>query len=409
MRLIFTVQKGNLMKLTHRATMLACYNGYITQAISINLAPLLYVTFQRSFSLTLTQIGSLIAFNFLTQLLIDFFASFFSERINLRFCAVFAHVMAAMGLIGLSVFPFLLPPYLGLLLAVCCLGVGGGFTEVLISPLIEACPTERKSGNMSFLHSFYSWGQAGVVLVSSIYFYFLTPEQNWYYLPIFWAIVPLLGAVAFCLVPIYRLASEERGEREVIKLFHMPLFWYFLLMMFCAGAAELTMAQWASDFAESALGVSKSVGDLAGPCMFAILMGIARLLYGKYSEKFDLERLMVWCCGLCMLSYLLAAVASVPALSLLGCALCGFSVGIFWPGVLSRAAASIRGGGIAMFALLAVAGDIGCLSGPAIAGAVAEMFDGNLRYAFGFAIIFPLIHLILLLARGMKKRKEEKE
>lgn len=396
------------MKLTHRATMLACYNGYITQAISINLAPLLYLTFQKNFSLSLSQIGSLIAFNFLTQLLIDFFASFFSERINLRFCAVFAHLMASVGLIGLAVFPYLFAPYPGLLIAVCCLGMGGGFTEVLISPLIEACPIEGKSGNMSFLHSFYCWGQAGVVLFSSVYFYFFTPDLYWHYLPLFWAIVPFVGAIAFCFVPIYRLPSEEQGEREVIKLFRMPIFWYFLLMMFCAGASELTMAQWASDFAESALGVSKSVGDLAGPCMFALLMGIARLLYGKYSEKLNLEWLMVWCCSLCIFSYLLAAVASTPAFSLIGCALCGFSVGIFWPGVLSRAAASIHGGGIAMFALLAVAGDIGCLSGPAIAGAVAELFDGNLRYAFCFATVFPLIHLLLLLIRGKRAGKQEK-
>lgn len=391
------------MKLTYRSTMLACYNGYITQAICINLAPLLYLTFQRDYALTLGQISLLIAFNFLTQLAVDLLASFFSQKLNLRFCAVFAHLMTVLGLIGLTLFPEMLPPFAGLILAESCLGIGGGFTEVMISPLIEACPTEGKSGNMSLLHSFYCWGQAGVVLVASIYFCFFTSEGSWRFLPFLLALIPLAGAIAFCFVPIYRLPADEKGDKTGEKLYSKPIFWCFLLMMFCAGASELVMSQWASSFAESALGVSKSVGDLAGPCLFAIMMGIARALYGKFSNRFSLEPLMIVGCLLCIISYLLAAFVTLPSIAFFGCALCGLSVGIFWPGVLSRAAARIPGGGIAMFAMLAVAGDLGCLAGPSIAGAIADIFGGELRYAFCFATIFPLINLLVLLAQRKRK------
>ena len=396
------------MKLTYRSTMLACYNGYITQAICINLAPLLYLTFQRSFGLSLTRIGSLIAFNFLTQLTVDILSSVFANRMNIRFFTVLAHVMTVVGLAGLSVFPMLLSPYLGLVLAVVCLGIGGGFTEVMISPIIEACPTEGKSGNMSLLHSFYCWGQAGVVLFSGIYCYFFSPDQYWCFLPFFWALIPLAGAIAFCFVPLYRLPADEESGHEIRKLFSMPLFWCFLMMRFCAGASEMVMSQWASGFAESALGISKSVGDLAGPCMFAIMMGLSRVLYGKISGRVSLEPLMAGCCVLCILSYLLAALMVQPILALLGCALCGFSVGIFWPGVLSRAAESIPGGGITMFALLAVAGDIGCLAAPSVAGGVADLFGGDLRFAFGFAVLFPLINLVTLLIRHRKRLRSRK-
>ena len=394
------------MKLTYRSTMLACYNGYITQAICINLAPLLYLTFQRSYGLTLGQISLLIAVNFAIQLTIDLVASLFARRMNLRLCIVFAHFATVFGLVGLAVLPEILPPLLGLLLAEGLLGIGGGFTEVVISPLMEACPTEGKSGNMSLLHSFYSWGQMGVVLFSGIFFYFLEIEQYWYYLPCLWAIVPLAGAIAFCFVPIYKLPSDENKTKEgsVRGLFANPLFISFLLMMLCAGASEMIMSQWASSFVESALGVEKSVGDLLGPCMFALMMALCRVFYGKFSERIHLKKMMMGSCFFCIASYLLAAFAPLPALSLVGCALCGFSVGIFWPGTLSYASSKLPGASLAMYALLAVAGDSGCLVGPALAGSVASFFSGELRYAFLFALIFPVANIFVLLRRK-KQRK----
>ncbi len=395
------------MKLTHRSTMLACYNGYITQAISINLAPLLYLTFQTEFSLSVSAISSLIAANFLTQLIIDLLTSRFADRINLRFFAVLAHVMAAAGLAGLSFLPMILPPYVGLLVAVILMGIGGGFTEVVISPLIEACPTEGKSGNMSLLHSFYCWGQAGVVLLSSLYFYFFDIAISWRYLPLLWMVIPLAGAVAFCIVPIYHLPTDENEKGSQLgRLFRTPFF-SFVLMMFCAGAAEQVMSQWASAFAESALQIPKTMGDLFGPCMFALMMGLARALYGKFSHRLNLNRVMLLgCCG-CIVSYLMAAFAPHPVLALVGCALCGFSVGIFWPGTLSNATAAIPTGGIAMFAALAMAGDVGCLLGPSVAGSIADAMGGELKWAFCFAILFPLLSIAVLLL-SQRKRGQRK-
>jgi len=397
------------MKLTYRSTMLACYNGYITQAISINLAPLLYLTFQNTFGLSVGAISSLIAVNFATQLMIDFLASRFSDRMNLRFFSVLAHVLVVVGLMGLSIFPMLISPYIGLLIAEALLGMGGGFTEVLISPLMEACPTDEKSGNMSLLHSFYCWGQASVVLLSGIYFYFFEIGNSWRFLPFLWAIVPLLGAIAFALVPIYHLPSDENAKKSSYRrLFRMPLFLCFVLMMFCAGAGEMTMSQWSSAFAESALGVSKAVGDLLGPCMFALMMGLTRALYGKFSSRIDLHKVMIIGCIGCASAYFLAAFAPHPAFSLLGCALCGFSVGIFWPGILSRAAEAIPMGGISMFAILALAGDMGCLIGPSVAGGIADALGGELKWAFCFAVVFPIVCLITLLLykKGRKDCKK---
>ncbi len=391
------------MKLTHRSTILACYNGYITQAICINLAPLFYLTFQSEFGLSVTAISTLIAFNFATQLLVDVIATRYSRRLNLRVVSVAAHLFSAAGLVGMSFLPYLFPPYVGLLISVGLLGVGGGLTEVIISPLIEACPTSGKSGNMSLLHSFYCWGQAGVVLFSGIYFAFLDIAVYWRFLPIIWAIVPLLGAFAFCFVPIYRLPGDASGKSSARSLFKTPAFWGFLLMMFCAGATELTMSQWASAFAESALGIPKELGDLLGPCMFALMMGLSRALYGKFSHALDLRFLMKIGCVACAVAYLLAAFVPIPALSLLSCALCGLGVGIFWPGILSQSAKAIPMGGISMFALLAVAGDMGCLIGPSVSGTLVDLLGGDLRWVFCFTLPFPVILLIMLLFQSRKK------
>ena len=393
------------MKQTHRSTILACYNGYITQAICINLAPLLYLTFQREFSLSVTQVGLLIAVNFATQILVDLLASSYADRLNLRAMAVLAHIFAAGGLIGLSLFPKFLPPLWGLLLAEAILGLGGGFTEVIISPLMEACPTEEKSGSMSLLHSFYCWGQAGVVLLSGIYFYFFEISTSWHYLPIIWSVIPLAGAVAFAIVPIYTLPTKEGERSPVARLFRTPLFLVFFLMMYCAGAGEMVMSQWASAFVESALGIDKALGDLLGPCMFAVTMGAARLLYGRFSARVDLTKWMTWGCIGCAAAYLMAAFAPHPIFALVGCALCGFSVGVFWPGTLSHAAASIPMGGVSMFAILAVAGDIGCLSGPYFAGVIADAAGQDLRAAFIFATVFPIICLTVLCLQMRKKHK----
>ena len=393
-----------------RATRLACYNGYVVQAICINLAPLFYLFFQRQFDVSLSQLSGLIVCNFSIQLLIDFLASRIGDRISPRGQIIVAHICAVLGLVALSILPNVMRPFIGLCVAVSLLGVGGGLIEVMVSPLIEACPTDSKSRNMSLLHSFYSWGQAGVIFLSGIWFFVCDIETHWLYLPLIWATIPFMGLIAFCFVPIYRLPTVKESGMTAKKLFSKPIFLIFLAMMICAGAAEQSMSQWASNFAESALGINKALGDLLGPGMFALAMAVTRVFSGKLSEKIALTTQMFFFAALCMVSYLLAALAAPAWAALLGCMLCGISVGVFWPGILSLSAKKIPFGGISMFAILALAGDIGCLIGPASAGWIADLCNGNLRYGFLFSLLFPaveLIALILLFRLGSKKEKHK--
>lgn len=392
-------------RLTYRSTVSACFLGYFTQAVSINLSPLLYVTFQNTFGLSLGQISLLIAINFGTQFLVDALSSALIPRLGYRRATVSAHIAATLGLLGYATLPFWMPPYVGLLISVVLCGIGGGLIEVLISPMIEACPTpeNEKRAHMSLLHSFYCWGQAAVILLSTLFFFTIGME-HWRILPCVWALIPAVGAVLFLIVPIYTLPGDE-GKPPYRKLFSSQVFWLLAILMTCAGASEMVMSQWASTFAEVGLGVNKTVGDLAGPCLFAILMGVARILSARLSSRISSFRMMNVSLVLCIAAYLLAAFSGLPALGLLGCALCGFSVGVLWPGTFSTAAAtaSLRGGGVTMFALLAFFGDIGCLAGPSLAGTIAEASGGELRNAFLFALIFPVIALV---ANGILQKKQ---
>ena len=393
---------------SYRHTLYASYIGYITQAIVNNLLPLLFLTLQQSFAVTWDQIALLVTLNFGIQLAVDLLAAKYVDRIGYRVCIVSAHLFAAAGLIGLSVFPFLFPSaYGGVAAAVCLYAVGGGLIEVLISPLVEACPTERKEAAMSLLHSFYCWGHVLVILLSTLFFA-LCGIENWRWLACLWAAVPLANAVYFSRVPIHEPAEQEEGL-SVAALLKNKLFWVLCLLMVCAAACEQGMSQWASAFAESGLGVSKTVGDLAGPCTFAVMMGLSRALYGKYSEKISLMRGMLLSGGLCVFSYLLAALSPLPFLSLVGCGLCGLSVGLLWPGSYSLGARSLRRGGTALFALLALAGDLGCAAGPAAVGVVSDAFGGSLKQGLLFAALFPLLLIAgLLLCRRMMGQNRDK-
>ena len=394
------------MKLTAQHTVRASYVGYLTQAITINFAPLLFITFENTYGISLGKISLLIAVSFLTQLTADAVWAKFSHSFNPRAGAILAHVCAVIGMTGFAWLPEVLPdPYIGLMLSVMIAAVGGGIIEVLISPIVEACPTDEKSSAMSLLHSFYSWGLAGVVLLSTLFFATVGIE-SWRILSCLWAIVPAIGAIAFCFVPIYELETpredEEKGSRSLLR---SGKFWIFFLMMFCAGASEQAMAQWASSFAESGLGVSKAVGDILGPCTFAILMGTSRVVYGKSGGKLNLRRFIVLSSILCIASYLIAALSPLPLLSLGGCALCGLSVGILWPGTYSLASAQIPFGGVRMFALLALAGDVGCLVGPTAAGWIAEAYGNNLKISFLISILFPVL-ILLMCYLGFRKSKK---
>ncbi len=387
------------MKLTYKTTMFASFVGYIVQAVVNNFVPLLFLTLQQSYSLTLSQITFIITINFVIQLVVDVLGAIFVDRIGYRVSVVTAHVCAFCGLVLLTILPDLWG-YAGILTAVGFYAVGGGLIEVIVSPIIEACPTENKEKAMSLLHSFYCWGHVGLVLLSTLFFG-IFGVQNWKALALVWALIPLFNAVLFLKTPLYSLHEDGEKGLRLKELFSKKIFWALMLMMFCAGASELTISQWASTFAEEGLGVSKTVGDLAGPMGFALLMGLSRLIYGKYGHKIDLDRFMKFSCILCVASYLCIALVPSPIVGLAGLALCGFSVGIMWPGTYSTATAAIRGGGTQMFALLAFAGDVGCSSGPTFAGFVSEGFEGNLHMGLLAAVIFPVL---LLIGQLLRKR-----
>ena len=393
------------MRHHYKYTVLACYIAYLTQALVINFTPLLYVTFQTELGLSLSQISLLIALNFGTQMLTDISSSPIVERIGHRTAVVLAHVFCSVGMIGLYVFPALMRnDFHAILLSTVICGVGGGLIEVMVSPILEACPTKHKSAQMSLLHSFYCWGQAGVVLISTLLFAVFGLDK-WPLFACLWAIIPLCDIFLFAVVPIHDLVKEGEGETRR-ALLSRPLFWAMMGLMICAGAAEITMAQWASGFAEAGLGVPKAMGDLLGPCLFALLMGTARILSAVLSGRVSLYTLMGGSCLLCIFSYLVAVIAPHPVIALLGCGLCGLSVGVLWPGTFSLAAKKLPRGGFPMFAILAFCGDVGCMTGPTIAGRIADARGGDLKVAFLFTLIFPMGALLLLwLLRRTQKSK----
>ena len=378
----------------YQKTMYACFVGYIVQAIINNFVPLLFLTFEKNYHIPLSQITMLITFNFGVQLVVDFFAAKYVDRIGYRTSIVLAHVCSAAGLIGLAVLPELFPnSIMGLMIAVVIYAVGGGLIEVLISPIMESCPSKHKEKAMSLLHSFYCWGHVGVVLLSTLFFHFFGIE-NWKILALVWAIIPVVNGIVFCKVPMASLMEEGETGMTLRELAGNGTFWILMLMMVCSGASEQGVSQWASTFAEKGLQISKTMGDLAGPMFFAILMGASRAFYGKYGDKLDLNRFMVGSSILCVLSYLCISLSPSLLLSLIGCGICGLSVGIMWPGSFSRASQSLPKGGTAMFAMLALAGDVGCGSGPTVVGYATGLVGEDLKRGILAGVIFPVLLLV---------------
>lgn len=381
-------------RFTYQHTMYACFIGYIVQAIINNFVPLLFLTFQNSYGIPLAKITFLITFNFGLQLCVDLLSAGFVDRMGYRLSVVLAHVFSVLGLVLLTVLPdWCSDPFVGIFIAVMVYALGGGLIEVLISPIVEACPTDNKEMAMSLLHSFYCWGHVAVVLLSTLYFHFVGIEY-WRYLALLWALVPAVNLILFLFVPIAPLLEDGEEGMRIGQLFRSGFFWNMMLLMVCAGASEQAVSQWASAFAETGLHVSKTVGDLAGPMLFAFLMGGARAFYGKYGERMDLDQFMIGSSILCIISYLCISLVPGPVVGFIGCALCGLSVGIMWPGVFSKAAASDAKGGTAMFAFLALAGDVGCAGGPTAVGMVSGALDNDLRMGILAGVIFPVLLLM---------------
>ena len=385
----------------YQSTVYACFVGYIVQAIVNNFVPLLFLTFHNSFGIPLIKITFLVTLNFGVQLVVDLASVGFVDRIGYRLSLMIAHGCAALGLVLLAFLPELLPdPYTGILISVVLYAIGGGLLEVLVSPVVESCPTPNKEAAMSLLHSFYCWGHVGVVLLSTAFFA-VFGIARWRILACIWAVLPLLNLFAFSRVPMTSLIKEGETGMSLMQLCKNRLFWILMLLMICAGASEQAVSQWASTFAEQGLGVSKTLGDLMGPMLFAILMGTSRAVYGKLGDKLPLEKCILGCSLLCLGSYLVISLCPIPAISLIACGICGFSVGIFWPGTFSMAAAALPTGGTAMFALLALGGDLGCSGGPTYVGAISSSLGGDLKKGILLAVIFPLL---ILLGLGLKKR-----
>ena len=389
--------------LNYQKTKIACYLGFITQAISANFAPLLFLKFHHDYQISLGNIAWISTCFFFTQLLIDLFCAKFVDRIGYRVCVVASEVCSAAGLIGLAFLPEIFPnPLAGILCSVILYAMGSGLIEVLCSPIIEACPFDNKEATMSLLHSFYCWGAVGTILISTIFFLIFGIE-SWKWLAVLWALIPVVNIYNFATCPIEYLVDEENGMK-VTELFRKPLFWIAICLMICSGASELAMAQWASAYAEAALGLSKTVGDLAGPCMFAVAMGISRVIFGKYGERIDLMKFMASSGILCVICYFLTALSSNPIHGLIGCIVCGFSVGIMWPGTISISSKEFPMGGTAMFALLAMAGDLGGSIGPGIVGRVTQSAGNNIQVGMGVGLVFPFILLMMLFILYTKKK-----
>lgn len=389
------------MKLTYSNTRTAAYLGYITQAIVNNFAPLLFVTFSSGFDLDLEDLSILITINFATQMIIDLTSTKFVKPLGIRTCCVISHVFAALGLIMYGTLPFIMKPFAGIVTADIFCAIGGGLDEVVISPVVEAIPGDGKSSSMAILHSFYCWGQVGVVAISTLCFA-LFGIGCWPYVSMIWALIPAADAVMFGFVPICEL-NEGFADVPVSSLLRDRRFLLFLVIMICAGASELGMSQWASLFAEEGLGVNKAVGDLLGPCAFAVMMGISRTIYGIWGKRLDLTGCIAGSGVLCVAAYLIAIFVPHPIIALLGCGLCGFSVGLMWPGTYSMTSEAFPRGGAAMFSILALAGDIGCTSGPTIAGLAGDAL-GDIRKGLLAAVVFPFILAVCVMSMLLKKK-----
>lgn len=395
------------MKNVYGKTIFGCFIGYVVQAIVNIFVPLLFITFQSEYGIPLDKITLLITVNFFIQLSTDIAASVLVDKLGYRTCVVAAHALAAAGLISLTFLPDLTAdPFIGLILSVFLYAIGGGLIEVVISPIVESCPLERKDKTMSLLHSFFCWGSVGVIVISAAFF-FIFGIENWRILSLIWAVVPLLNGILFLFAPLKNIIEDGETGLSVPQLLRSGKFWLFFLIILCAGASEAAVSQWASAFVEKSLGLNKTLGDLVGPALFAVAMGLSRLLYGKSKNGIKLNVAMAACGALCVVAYLITSLATNAIISLVGMALCGFSVGIAWPGTYSAASASIKNGGNAMFALLALGGDIGCLSGPTLVGFITDAIGGDMKTGILFAVIFPAVLTVAALSLLRKNEKPD--
>lgn len=396
-----------MRKLTYEDTIRACFVSYVTQAVVVNYAPLLFIHFNDIYHIPLEQITLLITFNFLAQLLTDFVSAFVIDKVGYRRAGITAHLCSVIGLVLMGILPDLLSnPFAGLLIAVTIFAVGGGLMEVIISPIVESCPTKSKQKAMSLLHSFYSWGHAGVILLSTLFFT-LFGIENWRILAMLWALIPLVNTFFFLKIPLYPIVPEGERGLTFTELFKKPVFWLMIVLMICSGASEQAIGQWVSAFTEAGLAVNKTLGDLLGTMMFALCMALTRGYFGNRGEHIPMEKILITMSTLCVAGFLITVFSPIAGLSLVGCGICGVAVAIFWPGSLVVAAKRLRNGGTKMYALLALAGDFGCCAGPTVTGWVTAAANGDFKKGILAAIGFPLVLLIGYFGLSKFRLKEE--
>lgn len=382
--------------MTYKTTQKCCYLGYVIQAISINFLPLLFVMLQNTYNLSYALIGTLVAVNFLTQLCVDIFSVFFLDKIGYRKSAVISQFCCMAGFVLITILPEIMSPYLGLCIGVMLYSIGAGLIEVVINPIVAGLP-EECDGNFVLTHSFYSWGQLSVVLLTTLALRILG-ETSWKLIAWLWAILPFVNGIIFLKTPVSQPLPEKK-RAKVSSLFKNKSFIAVLILMICAGGSELAMAQWASTFAQKALGIDKILGDLLGPCLFAFFMGIGRVMYGIMESKMDFKKISILSCVLCAVCYLSAAISKNPIISLAGCSLCGFAISTLWPGTVELATRKIPDGGGAMYSTVAIFGDIGCSVAPFLTGLVASMTvlgENALRAGMLINIIYPIAFILII-------------
>lgn len=412
-----------IMKKEFRLTLMAARMGFFTQALVNNLAPVFFVLFRVLYGFSYLQVGILAALNFTLQLFADITSPNLISRFGYRKCAMTAQALCAVGLIlmpGLCILTG--GVYISFIIPVLIYSYGAGMIEVLASPIVEAIPDLPENTKMSMLHSFYSWGQMTCVALTTLALHFIGYER-WFLIPVLWSAIPIFGIILFSRARLDMADMAEKESEKGGRLFCRS-FVLMLIIMTCAGASEIAMSEWSSLFAEEALGVSKVAGDLFGPCMFALFMGMGRMCHAKFGERLNLSRLIKACSLLCVICYVGAALLRPAAASLIFCALTGLSVSLMWPGALSLAAAR-NNGGARMYGLLAAFGDIGCIIGPVVTSSVSEFADGNERIraigaAYGLSAdktalrasllamaLIPLVMLICLSLFSDKGRENE--
>lgn len=368
-------------KTNFRQTKIACYIGYVVQAIVINLAPLFFVIFSDRYGIDNSGLGTLVLLNFVVQICTDVVSVRLTAVLSMRMCAVAAHILCCAGLMFMGLLPLVMQnTFLALAIATVFYSVGGGLIEVVISPVIDAIPVESdsetggaKAAAMSLLHSFYCWGQMFGVLISTLLLSFIG-NDNWMFIPFIWAVVPLLNTLNFATAPFPKFVSESE-RTPVGKIITTKLFAICAVLIICSGASELAVSQWASMLAEKCLGVNKVAGDILGPCAFAMCMGIGRMFYGILGNKIHLAKSLLACSVLCVISYIMISLFKSPIVALWGCSVCGLAVSLMWPGVLSLASREFPKGGAALFSLLAICGDVGCSLGPWLTGIVSDKIN----------------------------------